>query len=230
MLYKIRINQNSLLSPDEINNFFNKITKNMKKYGKLQYFYHVEIGKKLKNRHIQGWVQTELELTSRQIQYHKTKQKLKDQKNCHQITPCIDSLDAERYRAYCTKDVTDTKNVLTSLSEDEVQEQIKIWKDVYVPQRITKPKKNLRAPEKLMLYLKQNESNFIPCGDACYTYAWHADLLKEILNYYKIECIFLDSYVIKKAMCLALLTYDKEYAESLLQSKWDEYVEIEKNI
>lgn len=230
MLYKIRINQNSLLSPQEINNFFNKITNKMKKYGTLKYFYNQEIGKKLKNKHIQGWCETKLELTSRQIQYHKTKQKLKDQKNCHQITPCTDSNDAERYRAYCTKDIIDIKNVQSSLTTEEINTQIKIWKDVYVPQRITKPKKNLRAPEKLMLYLKQNEQNFIPCGDACFTYAWHADLLKEILNYYRIECIFLDSYIIKKAMCLALLTYDKEYAESLLQDKWDEYIEITKNI
>ncbi len=56
MLYKIRINQNSLLSPEEINNFFNKITKNLKKYNKLKFFYNMEIGTKLKNKHIQGWV------------------------------------------------------------------------------------------------------------------------------------------------------------------------------
>jgi hypothetical protein len=230
MLYKIRINQNSLLSPEQINNFFNKITNNMKKYGELKFFYNMEIGKKLKHSHIQGWVETKMEMTSRQIQYHKTKQKLKDTKNCHQITPCEDTQDEDRYRAYCAKDVEDKTKVITTLTETEIQEQMDIWQNVYIPQRITKPTKTPRAPEKLMQYLKTNEKNFIPCGDACFTNAWHAELLKEILNYYKIECIFLDSYVIKKAMCLALLTYDKDYIENLLQNKWEEYVEITNNI
>ncbi len=151
-------------------------------------------------------------------------------KNCHQITPCEDKQDEDRYRAYCTKDVDDISKVNTSLTPEEVQEQIDIWKDVYIPQRITKPAKTLRAPEKLMVYLKANEQNFIPVGDACFTNAWHAELLKEILNYYRLESIFLDSYIVKKAMCLALLTYDKDFVENLLQNKWDEYVEITNNL
>lgn len=230
MLYKIRINQNSLLTTAEINKFFNNITKNMKVYGQLKYFYNQEIGKKLKNKHIQGWVETKLELSSRQIQYHKKLQKLKDTKNCHQITPCPDPIDAERYRAYCTKDVDDIKTVQSTLTQAEIEEQMDIWKSVYIPQRITKPKKTPRAPEALMLYLKANEKNFIPCGDACFTNAWHAELLKEILNYYHLETIFLDSYIMRKAMCLALLTYDRDYIENLLTNKWEEYIEIEKTL
>lgn len=230
MLYKIRINQNSLLTPEKINNFFNNITKNMKCYGPLRYFYNAEVGKKLKHHHIQGWVETGLELTPRQIQYHKQKQNMKDNKNCHQITPAKNNIDARRYMAYCTKEVQNIADIHSNLTVEEVETLMEEWKTVYIPQRISKPTKTLRAPEKLMLYLKENEKNFIPVGDACFTYAWHADLLKEILNYYKLETIFLDSYIVRKAMCLALLTYDKDYIENNLTTKWEEYVEIEKTL
>lgn len=232
-VYKIRINKNSQVTVESMILFFKNITK-AKKY-KMEYFFTREYGTKLGHQHWQAYVETNLDLTARQLLYLKHKQNIKDTKNAHSIIPSPDTEDGERYKAYCTKDLKNSNindnSIVTSLSQEEIQKLMEEWCNKYKPLSDKNKKNNSKksASERLMSFLKENEYRFLEKKDGM-TYEWHEDLLKLIIEYYKINTIFFDNYVTKKAMCLALATYDREYLDYVITDKWQDFVKDAKTI
>lgn len=231
-VYKVRVNENSIVTLENLILFFKELTK-FKKYH-LDYFFHKEKGTKLGNSHWQGFFETNLDLSPRQIQYQKRKQKIKDVQNAHSIVPTKDIKDGDRYKAYCTKDISrckelPTDKISTNLSIEKVKDHMQKWDETYKPLSNQKKSQNLKGSEKLLLHLKQNEFQFLP-EDRNISYEWHEDLFKCIVKYYHINCIFFDNYIIKKAMCLALSSYDPDYLNSILWDKWEDFVQQEKSI